>query len=38
VGLFAGMKSSSFLDERIVKRLVIILLIISGIMLIVKNI
>lgn len=38
LGLFAGMKSSQILDEKIVKRLVIILLIISGIVLISKNI
>lgn len=36
-GLFAGMKSSSFLDEKTVKRLMSVLLVISGIMLIVKN-
>ncbi len=38
IGIFAGIKSSSFLNEGTVKRLIIILLIISGIMLIVKNI
>ncbi len=38
IGIFAGMKSSSILNERTVKRLIIILLIISGIMLIGKNI
>ncbi len=38
IGLFAGMKSSQLLNEKIVKRLVIVLLIISGIALIIKNI
>lgn len=38
IGLFAGMKSSQVLDEKLVKRLVIVLLIISGIVLIVKNV
>lgn len=37
-GLFAGMKSSQVLDDRIVKRLVIVLLILSGVVLIGKNI
>lgn len=37
LGLFAGMKSSQILDEKIVKKLVIILLIISGIVMIWKN-
>lgn len=37
VGLLTGMKSSQILDERVVKKLVIILLIISGMVLIVKN-
>lgn len=37
LGLYAGMFSSRFLDDRVVKKLVIILLIISGVMLIVKN-
>lgn len=37
LGLFAGMKSASILDEKAVKKLVIILLIISGIMLIIRN-
>ena len=36
-GLFFGIKSSQILDEKIVKRLVIILLIISGIVLIIRN-
>ena len=36
-GLFAGIKSASILDEKTVKKLVIILLIVSGIMLIIKN-
>ena len=38
IGLFAGIKSASILDEKIVKKLVIFLLIISGIVLVVKNI
>ncbi len=38
IGLFAGIKSSQFLDDKIVKRLVIVLLIISGLVLIKKNI
>lgn len=37
LGMFAGMKSSSFLDEKIVKKLVIIMLILSGVALIVTN-
>ena len=37
-GLFAGIKSGTILDEKIVKRLVIILLIISGVALILMNI
>lgn len=37
-GVFAGMKSSQVLDEKIVKKLVIILLILSGIVLVIKNI
>lgn len=37
LGLLAGMKCSQVLDERIIKKLVIILLIISGAMLIIKN-
>lgn len=37
-GVFAGMKSSLVLDEKIVKKLVIILLILSGIVLVIKNI
>lgn len=37
IGLFAGMKSAHVLDEKIIKRLVIILLIISGLALIVKS-
>ena len=36
-GLFLGIKSGTILDEKNVKKLVIILLIISGVMLIVKN-
>ncbi len=38
IGLFAGIKSGSILDEKVVKRLVIVLLIISGIALIILNI
>lgn len=38
VGLFAGIKSSQILDEKIVKKMVIILLIISGLVLILKNV
>ena len=38
VGLVAGMKSAKILNERIIKKLVIILLIISGVVLIIKNI
>lgn len=38
IGLFAGIKSGQILDEKIIKKLVIILLIISGIVLIAKNI
>lgn len=38
VGLFAGIKSAAMLDEKIVKKLVIVLLIISGVMLVIKNI
>lgn len=37
IGLFAGMKCATVLDEKVVKKLVIVLLIISGVMLIVKN-
>lgn len=37
VSLFAGMKSSQMLDEKIVKKLIIVLLIISGAVLILKN-
>lgn len=36
-GLFAGMFSSKVLNEKIVKRLVIILLIVSGAALIIMN-
>jgi uncharacterized membrane protein YfcA len=38
LGLFAGMKSCSVLDEKFVRRLVIGLLILSGIIMILKNI
>jgi len=37
VGLFAGMLSGKFLNEKIVKRIVIVMLIVSGIALIVNN-
>ncbi len=37
VALFLGMKSGRFLDEKLVKKLVIVLLIFSGISLILKN-
>ena len=37
IGLFAGIKSGTIIDEKIVKRIVIALLIISGIMLIIKS-
>ena len=37
IGLFSGMKLSNVLDEKLVKKLVIILLILSGLMLIIKN-
>ncbi len=38
LGLFAGIKSGSILDERVVRRLVIVLLILSGVIMILKNI
>lgn len=38
LGLFAGMKSSQYLDEKIARKLVIVLLIVSGVALVVKNI
>lgn len=38
IGLFLGMKSSQILDEKVVKKIVIVMLIISGIALIVNNI
>lgn len=37
LGLFAGMKSSTFLDEKVVKKIVIVLLILSGIVLVINN-
>lgn len=37
LGLFVGMKSSSVLDEKLVKKIVIIMLIISGAALVVQN-
>ena len=38
VGLFSGIYSSRLLDDKIVKNIVILLLIISGIVLVIKNI
>ncbi len=38
IGLFAGIQCATILDEKIIKKLVIILLILSGIMLVVSNI
>ncbi len=38
LGLFAGIKSGSVLDERVVRKLVIVLLILSGVIMILKNI
>jgi hypothetical protein len=37
IGLFAGLESSKVLDERIVKKIVIVLLIISGLLLVGMN-
>jgi len=37
IGLFAGMKSSSVLDEKVAKKIVIVMLIISGVALIISN-
>ena len=37
IGLFAGIKSSNMLNEKTVRKLVIILLIISGVILVIKN-
>jgi uncharacterized membrane protein YfcA len=37
IGLFAGMESSKVLDERIVKKIVIALLVISGLFLVGMN-
>jgi len=37
LGLFLGMKSSSVLDEKIVKKAVIVMLIISGVALIITS-
>ena len=37
IGLFAGMKSSSVLDEKAAKKIVIVMLIISGVALIISN-
>ncbi len=37
IGLFAGMKSGSVLNDKVVKKIVIVLLIISGIMMIIKG-
>ena len=38
VGLFSGIYSSRILDDKLVKKIVILLLIISGIVLVIKNI
>ena len=38
LGLFAGIKSGSILDECVVRKLVIVLLILSGVIMILKNI
>lgn len=37
IGLFAGMKSGSVLNDKVVKKIVIVLLILSGIMMIIKG-
>ena len=37
VGMFAGMKSGSFLNEKTVKRLVIVMLLLSGAALVITN-
>ena len=37
IGLFAGMESSKVLDERVIKKIVIVLLVISGVFLVVMN-
>jgi len=37
IGLFAGIKFSSFLDEKLVRKITTVLLILSGISLILKN-
>ena len=37
VGLFAGIKSAKYLDEKTVRKLVIVLLIVSGAVLVIKN-
>jgi uncharacterized membrane protein YfcA len=37
IGLFAGMESSRVLDERVVKKIVIVLLVISGLFLVGMN-
>lgn len=38
IGLFTGIKSATIIDKKIVKRIVIVLLIISGVMLILKSV
>ena len=38
LGLFAGIKAASFLDERVVRKLIIVMLVVSGAALIVTNI
>lgn len=37
IGLFAGIKSSEFIADKIIKKVVIVLLIFSGVMLIINN-
>lgn len=37
IGLFLGIKSSDFIDDKIIKKIVIVLLIFSGIMLVINN-
>ena len=38
LGLFLGMKSADFLDEKVAKKIVIVMLIISGVALILNNV
>jgi hypothetical protein len=37
LGLFSGIKLSSILDDKVIKKIVIVMLIISGIALIINN-